>query len=48
MAAAAKWTRAAERAARRGRDSWKRANMLKQIEHRVARLELKQKAKLRP
>ena len=47
MAVAARWTRAAERAARRGRDSWQRANMLKQIEHRVARLELKQKGKPR-
>jgi hypothetical protein len=43
IAAAVKWARAAERVARRGRDSWQRAEMLKQIEHRLERLEIKQK-----
>ncbi len=44
LSAALRWTRAAERAARRGRDSWQRAALLKEISHRQERLELKQKS----
>lgn len=47
IASAVKWARAAERAARRGRDSWQRAEILKQIEHRLERLEQKQKGRSR-
>jgi hypothetical protein len=48
LAAAVRWTREAARAARRARHTWQRAEMLKQIEHRLERLELKQKARPRP
>ncbi len=44
LEAALRWAHAAERAARRGRDSWQRAVLLKEIEHRKARLEARQKS----
>ncbi len=47
LTSALRWAHAAERAARRGRDTWQRADVLKQIGHRVTRLELKQKGKQR-
>jgi hypothetical protein len=47
MTAAVRWTLAARAAARRAGSTWQRAEMLKQIEHRLARLELKQKGKPR-
>jgi hypothetical protein len=44
LGSALRWAQSAERAARRGRESWQRAALLKEIEHRVARLEAKRKA----